>query len=201
MTTDPDRRWLERAGYLVEVEEVETGIYSVTLVHQKNPALRFPDTARGVSEHLAIAHAREHLEEALAARPPRSRHDTCQSRSLRPATQEATRVGSGAPCLSARTRSPKRPWAMTAIAIFGGKRRPSPSGWEQHPIGLSRHLMTPSTAASTQRSSGSRFQRASSVNTASSYARGRPSTERALHRPCCEIPRLRLLPCGTPNPV
>ena len=89
MSPDLDLRWLERAGYEVDVAEVEPGVYAVTLTHRKNPAIRFDNVARGASEHLAIAHAREQLEEALAARPPRSRHGTW------PITIVATRYQGG----------------------------------------------------------------------------------------------------------
>ena len=89
MGGDHDRRWLERVGYLADVDEVEPGIYKTTLTHLRNRAIRYEDYSRGVSRDLAIAHARERLEEALASRPPRSRHDTW------PITIIATRYNGG----------------------------------------------------------------------------------------------------------
>jgi hypothetical protein len=89
VSPDLDLRWLERAGYTVDVAEVEPGIYAVTLTHVKNRAMRYVNVARGASEHLAIAHAREQLEEALAERPRRGRHD------LTPITIVATRYSGG----------------------------------------------------------------------------------------------------------
>ncbi len=199
MSPDLDLRWLERAGYKVDIAEVEPGIYSVTLTHVKNSAMRFSNVARGASEHLAIAHAREQLEEALTARPPRSRHYPT------PTTIIATRYSGGhkggvwAACLWVQTRCPKPPWGTTWIARNGGRRPRSLSDWEQHRTAPSRHSTTLLTDARTQSSFSSRYQQAWYAITASSFAgsdrapitvqlrRGRLSTEvfasaRVLHR-------------------
>ena len=70
-------------------QEGPPGVYTVTLTHDRNSGLRFADYARGINETTAIAHARERLEEALAARPARSPHGTW------PLTILATRKGGG----------------------------------------------------------------------------------------------------------
>ena len=84
-----DDKWLERAGYSVVTDEVETGVYAVTLTHTRNPAISYADYARGVSPALAVKHARQRLEESLAADRPLNRTGTW------PVTIFATRYNGG----------------------------------------------------------------------------------------------------------
>jgi hypothetical protein len=131
---DHGRRWLERAGYLVEVVQVEPGIHSATFTHKKNSAIRLTDVARGVSQQLVIAHARGHVEEALAARPHRRRHP------ITPITIIATRYG-GVYDGGVWAALPVHPEEVPDAAVgddldchSGGRHLPSPWDWGRHRI-------------------------------------------------------------------